>query len=559
MRNVIWRLMVSASAMIVFPALGLAQFGSIAGVVRDNSGAVLPNVTVEAASPALIEKSRTAVSDGSGQYRVEQLRPGTYTVTFTLSGFSTFRRDGIEISENFTAPINATLNVGAVKDTIIVEAQAPVVDVQNVAEQRTLLKAELDALPTARSFATLGTTIPSVSADQYDVGGTQGERGNVLSAHGSNGFDMTLQVDGISISVMGAATASGNAWSTFSLNEAAVQEMSYETSAISAEASSGGVRVNVIPREGGNAFHGSLFGDYANRSMSMSNLTATERAQGLTVVPGFNLLYDEDFGIGGPIIKDRLWFYYAQRYRSNDIADINTYYSINPLSTTYNPDLKHPAHSGGFDGDNQMRVTTQLTPRNKVSFFFDKVNKCNCPTIVDVPVFTAESSSRLTYSPNGVWVGSVGWVASISPKLVLDTSVSYNRQDDLFVPLVPDVTAGGPISIQSIDQTGFHILRAPTPGVFTGGEYQNQANARAALSYVTGRHSVKVGVDYHYGHRSNPTYETSSDVSYLVAFGHPLSATFYSAPYVETQNVSADMGIYAQDKWTLRRLTIDYG
>src|SRR5665213_2517772 len=119
MRNVIWRLMVSASAMIVFPALGLAQFGSIAGVVRDNSGAVLPNVTVEAASPALIEKSRTAVSDGSGQYRVEQLRPGTYTVTFTLSGFSTFRRDGIEISENFTAPINATLNVGAVKDTII--------------------------------------------------------------------------------------------------------------------------------------------------------------------------------------------------------------------------------------------------------------------------------------------------------------------------------------------------------------------------------------------------------------------------------------------------------
>ena len=552
--------MAGASAVIVFPALGLAQeFGAVAGVVRDNSGAVLPNVTVEASSPALIEKSRTAVTDESGQYRVEQLRPGTYTVTFTLSGFSTFQREGIEISAGFTAPVNATLNVGAVKNTIVVEAQAPVVDVQNVAEQRTLLKAELDALPTARSFATLGTTIPSVSADQYDVGGTQGERGNVLSAHGSNGFDMTLQVDGIPISVMGAATASGNAWSTFSLNEAAVQEMSYETSAISAEASSGGVRVNVIPREGGNAFHGSIFGDYANRSMSMDNLTSTEKAQGLTVVPGFNLLYDEDAGIGGPIIKDRLWFYYAQRYRSNDIADINTYYSINPLSTTYNPDLKHPAHSGGFDGDNQMRVTTQLTPRNKMSFFFDKVNKCNCPTIVDVPVFTAESSSQLTYSPIGVWVGSVGWVATISPKLILDTAVSYNRQDDQFVPLAPDVTAAGPISITSIDATGVHILRAPTPGVFTGGEYQNQANARASLSYVTGRHSVKVGVDYHYGHRSNPTYETSSDVSYLVAFGRPLSATFYSAPYVQTQNVSNDMGVYAQDQWTLRRLTINYG
>ncbi len=127
--------------MIIFPVLGLAQFGSIAGVVRDNSGAILPNVTVEASSPVLIEKSRTAVSDASGQYRVEQLRPGTYTVTFTLSGFSTFRQDGIEISEGFTAPVNATLNVGAVKDTITVEAQAPVVDVQDVSEHRTLVNA----------------------------------------------------------------------------------------------------------------------------------------------------------------------------------------------------------------------------------------------------------------------------------------------------------------------------------------------------------------------------------------------------------------------------------
>jgi hypothetical protein len=181
MRRIIWRLMASASAMIVFPVLGLAQFGSIAGVVRDGSGAILPNVTVEAASPVLIEKSRTATSDGSGQYRIEQLRPGTYTVTFTLSGFSTFRREGVEISEGFTAPVPATLNVGAVKDTITVEAQAPVVDVQDVSEHRTLVRQELDALPTAGSFATLGTTLPSVAANQNDVGGSQGEKGNVLA------------------------------------------------------------------------------------------------------------------------------------------------------------------------------------------------------------------------------------------------------------------------------------------------------------------------------------------------------------------------------------------
>ena len=132
MREIIRRLAAAASAVIIFPALCLAQFGAIAGVVRDSSGAVLPGVTVEAASPVLIEKSRTAVSDDSGQYRVEQLRPGVYTVTFTLASFGTATREGIEISAGFTAPINVALTLGTVQETINVSDRAPVVDVQTV-------------------------------------------------------------------------------------------------------------------------------------------------------------------------------------------------------------------------------------------------------------------------------------------------------------------------------------------------------------------------------------------------------------------------------------------
>src|SRR5579863_6867615 len=512
MHRIVQHLIAGVSAAIVFPALCLAQFGSVAGVVKDSTGSVVPGVTVEAASPALIEKARTAVSDASGQYRVEDLRPGTYSVTFTKAGFSTVRYEGIDISEGFTAPVNGSLTVGTVQQTISVEAQAPVVDVQSVNEQKTLVKEELDALPTARSFATLGTTMPSVQANQNDVGGTEGERGNVLSVHGGNGFDMTLQIDGNPISVMGAATGSGQAWSTFSLNDAAVQELSFQTDAISAESASGGVRVNVIPREGGNAFHGSVFYDYANSSMSMNNLTSTEKAQGLARDPGFNLLYDETVGVGGPIKKDRAWFYYAQRKRVNDIVGVNTYYSNDPLSPTFNQNLSKPVHSGGFDGDNQLRVTTQLTPRNKVSFSFEKVNKCNCPVIVDATVFTAEASSRLTYP--SVWFASINWQATITPKLLWDFAVSYNHQDDLFVPLVPTVGATAPIAVFEINTLpggGAHFLRAPSPGIFTGGEYQRQFNLRGGLSYVTGRHSVKVGTDYHYGHRSNPTNETADD------------------------------------------------
>ena len=121
--------------------------GSIAGLVRDTTGAVLPGVTVEAASPALIEKVRTGVTDGQGRFNIVDLRPGIYTVTFTLAGFSTVRREGIEISAGFTPTVNAEMRVGAVEETITVTGATPVVDAQNVRTQQVLKYEVLEALP----------------------------------------------------------------------------------------------------------------------------------------------------------------------------------------------------------------------------------------------------------------------------------------------------------------------------------------------------------------------------------------------------------------------------
>ena len=550
MRRLIWHLIVGALAVVVFPALSLAQFGSVTGVVRDASGAAVAGVTVEASSPALIEKSRTAVSGESGQYRVEQLRPGTYSVTFTLSGFSTVKVDGIEISAGFAAPVNATLKVGAVQETISVTEKAPVVDVQTVSEQKTLVKEELDALPTARSFATLGTTLPSVTANQRDVGGTRGEQGNTLAAHGGNIYDMTLQIDGISISTMGPI--SGQAWTMFSLNDAGVQELSFETSAISAESGSGGVRVNAIPREGGNAFHGMGFANYANRSMERTNLTDSLKAQGLATPPGFDKLLDESAGFGGPIKKDRIWFYYAHRYRSNDVIGAGAYFSLDPLAITYNPDLNRPVHTGGWDMDNQLRVTTQVTPRNKVSFFFDKANKCNCPSVFTGPTTVGESVTELTYP--SIWLGSISWQATISPKLLLDSAVSANRGDDITAPIASGITATSPISV--LEQTTGRVFRAP---LNTGGEHSRQNYVRTAISYVTGAHNVKVGVTFHDGNHSLPSLALSNSIQYVVSNGVPVAVNLTTAPYSALHKVNADMGVYAQDKWTLHRLTLTGG
>src|SRR5688500_3933619 len=173
-------------AVIVLPSLVYAQ-ASITGVVRDSSGAVLPGVTVEAASPALIEKVRSVTTDGSGQYRIVDLRPGSYTVTFTLPGFNTFKRDGIELAGNFTATVHAAMRLGAVEETITVTGQAPVVDVQSASPQRVISKDIIDAIPAGRGQSALAVLIPGMSAGGQDVGGSNNQSLSSISIRGGRG------------------------------------------------------------------------------------------------------------------------------------------------------------------------------------------------------------------------------------------------------------------------------------------------------------------------------------------------------------------------------------
>ena len=159
-----------------------AVTGGITGLVRDTTGAVLPGVTVEASSPTLIEKVRSVVTDAEGRYNIIELRPGSYTVTFTLPGFSPVRREGIELTAGFTAPVNAELRVGSVEETVIVSTAAPVVDTQNVRTQNVLSPDVLDTLPTGRNLSgyvalTLGMSV----AGAPDVGGITGELNGNLS------------------------------------------------------------------------------------------------------------------------------------------------------------------------------------------------------------------------------------------------------------------------------------------------------------------------------------------------------------------------------------------
>src|SRR5688572_11930540 len=191
------------SALVLLPSTVFAQ-AAITGVARDTSGGVLPGVTVEAASPVLIEKVRSAVTDGTGQYRIVDLRPGTYSVTFSLPGFSTVRREGIELSGTFVATVNGDMKVGALEETITVTGETPIVDVQSARVQQTVSKDILAAIPSSRNAAGIQALVPGMSTNT-DSGGISGSvTGSAGAMYGGRGADSRTQNDGLNTGWAGA-------------------------------------------------------------------------------------------------------------------------------------------------------------------------------------------------------------------------------------------------------------------------------------------------------------------------------------------------------------------
>src|SRR5476649_64838 len=290
-------------------SVAFAQTGSIAGVAKDTSGAVLPGVTVESTSPALIEKVRTVISDGQGQFKIIDLRPGTYTVTFTLSGFNALKREGIVLTSDFTATVNADLRVGAVSETVTVTGESPLIDTQSVTQKKSLTHDVIDGLPTGRSFQNLSVLVPGVQTTlaAQDVGGTGGDRYQTLSVHGSRADQMPLVMNGMPFNNMNNTGGGYN--TTLVVNTGTVQEMTVTTSGLAAEARSSGVLTNIIPKEGGNSFRGGLFANFSNTSLQGNNLSQDLIDKNLKAVNSVKKLWDTNPVIGGPIIQDKLWFF----------------------------------------------------------------------------------------------------------------------------------------------------------------------------------------------------------------------------------------------------------
>jgi hypothetical protein len=556
------RITLFGMGLLLLPVASFAQNAAIAGVVRDTTGAVLPGVTVEASSPALIEKVRTVVTDNDGQYRIVDLRPGIYTVTFTLPGFSTARREGIELSGEFTATVNAELRVGALEETVTVSGASPVVDIQNVIQQKVLTRQLIDNVPSGRTYTSLAALLPGAMVTgssagvggNQDVGGSAGSTNIAMAIHGGRAGDQTLFLDGLRFNnILGQA--GGGAYTIY-MNTASVQEINVTTDHASAEVESGGIRFNIIPKEGGNTFRGYFFSDFTNSSLQGSNLTSELRARGITAVSGIDKIWDVNPAFGGPILQDKLWFYTAHRWWGSGKYVAGLYYNANPQAWTYTPDLSRQ----GVDDQNQrshnLRLTWQVSPKNKITVFADDQWQCWCHFGISAGTSSPEAVSLYRSEPSYVVQGR--WSAPVTNKLLLEAGASYNTFDPHFTP--QDGATRDTISVLELS-TNF-TYRGPNflaywPG---GGANKRQTRTqRAAVSYVTGSHAFQVGTVLLSGTQSSTIVDSSSGMAYQFLNGMPRTVVLRATPLHTRENLGLNLGLFAQDQWTIKRLTLNLG
>ncbi|MGH9239703.1 MAG: carboxypeptidase regulatory-like domain-containing protein [Vicinamibacterales bacterium] len=556
-RSTQFALVLLALVTLLHPVPAAAQAvgtGTIAGTVTDASGSVLPGVTVEATSPALIEGTRSVTTNEAGRYSIVNLRPGTYTVTFSLQGFTTSRREGIELTSEFTANVSPQLSVGTVSEIVTVEARVPVVDVQSVGQPRVYDREVIDALPTDRTPNAVLFTIP----------GTQAGAFGLFSFRGSD--DSLTMVDGMRMTfLVGAGPGTSSAPNSSNM----YQEFSFSTNIDSAEVGQPGMRINLVPRDGGNTFRGSLFSKYGREDWQGNNIDSELEAQGVDAPAKTLKEWDFNPSAGGPIRRDRLWYYATYQSLGDDTVEAGSFFDADPAPQRYVADVGRPGSIRNRSHSFTPRVTWQVNGRDKVAGFYERFRS-------EQPFFFATTQTRLlnTSAPGPLPPeatqdnssetdsGGVRWTRAHNSRLLFETTFSsavrnvYNdyRGDaaawssrNLVDPGVPPV---GPGTFVIGEVSTNQLLNVANN---SSANLSKTIEVRTSATYVTGSHNVKAGLSYFHGYYRRPVSVFGNVVLRLNAGA--ASQAVLTLPTNRRDNLDADWGFFVQDRWTINRLT----
>ena len=536
---------------------------TIAGQVQDASGAVLPGVTVEAASPVLIEKVRTAITDGTGRYRIEDVRPGTYSVTFTLPGFATVKSEGLIISGTAVTTVNSELRVGGVQETITVTGETPIVDVTSTRREITLDNETIRSLPSTRSYSYLLTTVPGLQTNNNNV--NTGPVFAIFPIHGGRGVESRLTVDGLNIS----NPPGGNQPSNYVADIGNAQEVTMTTSGGLGENETAGLTVNIVPRQGGNNFSGMVFAAGFSQGMQSSNYDPELAARGVLQPNPLYHVYDFNTAVGGPVVRDKLWFYMSARWQGQRQNTLNLYHNQNagdPNAWAWVGDYSNPAFSDRTWENYTPRITWQASQRNRFSFVWDEqpiCRKCTGTTSFSgspSPTTSPEADGLGDFNPQRVQQGK--WTSPMTNKLLLEAGLGTSAYQWAGRERDPNPTRDL-IRVVNNGQV-FVPASATTPAVTGNMTYRSQnwyenrtagTNWTAAASYVTGSHSMKFGYQGYWWKDDRQMFVNSQSLQYTFNNGVPASITEYLNGYkVNARAMSTSL--YAQDQWTIGRLTL---
>jgi hypothetical protein len=473
------------------------------------------------------------VTDAAGRYTVIDLRPGTYTVTFSLPGFTSVKRDGVVLEGASTVQLNSEMRVGGVEESITVSGATPVVDTQNTRRQFIANREMLDVLPAGRSFQARAVLIPGVANATFS---------GVISlptVHGSDQREAYTYNDGMRASGM---NGDGNIMLGWALNDAASAELTFETGAQTAEMQVGGVLMNAIPKEGGNTFAGTWFTYGAGGGLQSDNRTPEIR-EIIQVANRLGYTFETNPAFGGPIKQNKLWFFTATRHTrtKNYVADV------------YFPDGSQAHHTGRSDSA-LARLTYQMTQSNKLRVSFDKLASFNPRNSVGNNRGCCQVDPRASWNifqPQN-WNAIAKWTSTVTSRVLFETAIStqYNKWMHRFQPEV------GPYEIANVELTTGKTTVAATS---SDNEPQMRSNAMAKVAYVTGSHNFKAGIDHQWGYLEHYS-PFNGDAARLNFFnGVPTSVVVLNTPIDVRQEMHADLGMFAQDVWTVGRFTFNLG
>jgi hypothetical protein len=530
---------------------------AIAGSVRDSFGAPIPGVIVQASSPALIEKTRTAVTDGNGRYRIEDLRPGVYTVRFTLEGWRPSRLDGVELTGSFTATADTTLAMGPLTDEVTVIGEVPVVDVHTAKHEVTLTGEIIRSIPTVRSYNALLALVPGVVTSSNDT--VTGPATTSFPLHDGRQNDGRLLLDGLTVGSPGV----GNSATNYVVDTGQAQEVTFLTAGALGEVETGGLVMNIVPKSGGNTRHGSFFVSGTGRKLQSSNLTQSLKDQGVSAATPLTKVYDVAGTFGGPIRTDRAWYFVNAHTGGSTKDSPNVYYNLNaadPSKWLYSPDYDRIQYSDRTFENASGRVTWQVTPRNRVSGFWDAQAICRTCS-----GSTPGGPEPAQVSPEAVGVlgrplhlTQVKWSSPATNRVLLEASYggtffgvgNFEREPNPTRDLirVAEQCASGCAANGNIP--GLVYRSQDFSEAYTGSYLW-----RGSISYVTGTHNLKVGYQHTLMTDDRMFMTNNQNLTYRFSNGVPNQLTQSISPWANDARVGWE-ALYVQEQWTRQRLTL---